>query len=74
VPGAVDLAPLVWGGVMRSEQAFTLVELLVVVVIIGILAAIAIPRFSNTKEKAYVAEMKTDVRNLITVEEAYFYD
>jgi len=45
-----------------------------VVVIIGLLAAIAIPKFSNTKEKAYIAAMKTDLRNLATAEEAFFYD
>src|SRR2546430_16773492 len=42
--------------------------------IIGILAAIAIPKFANTKEKAYLASMKSDLRNLITAEEAYFAD
>jgi len=41
------------------------------VFVIGILAAIAIPKFANTKQKAYVAEMKADLRNLATVEEAY---
>jgi type IV pilus assembly protein PilA len=51
-----------------------LIELLVVVVIIGILAAIAIPKFSNTREKTYVAAMKSDLRNLATAEEAFFYD
>ena len=43
-------------------------------VIIGILAAIAIPKFANTKEKAYIASMKSDLRNLVTAEEAYFAD
>ena len=43
-------------------------------VIIGILAAIAIPKFSSTKEKAYVAAMKSDLRNMATSEEAYFAD
>jgi len=38
------------------------------------LAAIAIPKFANTKEKAYLASMKSDLRNLITAEEAYFAD
>ena len=58
----------------RIKKGFTLIELLIVVVIIGILAAIAIPKFANTKEKAYVASMKTDLRNLITAQEAYFSD
>src|SRR6266567_4359691 len=57
-----------------NRQGFTLIELLIVVVIIGILAAIAIPKFANTKEKAYLASMKSDLRNLITAEEAYFAD
>ncbi len=60
---------------MRSvRKGFTLIELLIVVVIIGILAAIAIPKFANTKEKAYLASMKSDLRNLVTAQEAYFSD
>ncbi|MCH8934423.1 MAG: prepilin-type N-terminal cleavage/methylation domain-containing protein [Gemmatimonadetes bacterium] len=59
---------------MLNRKGFTLIELLIVVVIIGILAAIAIPKFSNTKEKAYVAAMKSDLRNLVTAEESYFAD
>jgi prepilin-type N-terminal cleavage/methylation domain-containing protein len=59
---------------MTSRKGFTLIELLIVVVIIGILAAIAIPKFANTKEKAYIAAMKSDLKNLVTVEEAYFAD
>jgi prepilin-type N-terminal cleavage/methylation domain-containing protein len=54
------------------KKGFTLIELLIVVVIIGILAAIAIPKFANTKEKAYYAAMKSDLRNLVTAQEAYF--
>ncbi|HEX2778975.1 MAG TPA: prepilin-type N-terminal cleavage/methylation domain-containing protein [Gemmatimonadaceae bacterium] len=56
------------------RKGFTLIELLIVVVIIGILAAIAIPKFANTKEKAYIAAMKSDLRNLVTAEEAFFAD
>ena len=58
----------------RNRKGFTLIELLIVVVIIGILAAIAIPKFANTKEKAYIASMKSDLRNLVTAEESYFAD
>src|SRR5947208_15933204 len=57
-----------------NRKVFTLIELLVAVVIIGILAAIAIPKFANNKEKAYIASMKSDLRNLVTAEEAYFAD
>jgi type IV pilus assembly protein PilA len=60
---------------MRSNRkGFTLIELLIVVVIIGILAAIAIPKFASTKEKAYLASMKSDLRNTATVQEAWFAD
>src|SRR5207247_7479191 len=63
-----------WGGCRMNRKGFTLIELLIVVVIIGILAAIAIPKFANTKEKAYLASMKSDLRNLVTAEAAYFAD
>src|SRR5213080_4936753 len=61
-------------GDQMNRKGFTLIELLIVVVIIGILAAIAIPKFANTKEKAYIASMKSDLRNMVTAEEAYFAD
>ncbi|NUO63259.1 MAG: prepilin-type N-terminal cleavage/methylation domain-containing protein [Gemmatimonadaceae bacterium] len=57
-----------------TRSGFTLIELLIVVTIIGILAAIAIPKFSSTKEKAYITAMKSDLRNLVNAEEAYFAD
>ena len=59
---------------LRNRKGFTLIELLIVVVIIGILAAIAIPKFANTKTKAYTAAMKSDLRNLVTAEESFFAD
>lgn len=60
---------------MRSDvRGFTIIELLIVVVIIGILAAIAIPKFANTKQKAYVASMRSDLRNLATAQEGYLHD
>ena len=61
------------GEYMRRD-GFTLIELLIVVVIIGILAAIAIPKFATTKDKAKLASVKTDIRNYMTAEEAYFSD
>ena len=56
------------------RSGFTLIELLIVVVIIGILAAIAIPKFAATKQQAYISSMKGDLNNLVTAEEAYFSD
>jgi prepilin-type N-terminal cleavage/methylation domain-containing protein len=59
---------------MNMKKGFTLIELLIVIVIIGILAAIAIPKFAATKDKAKLASVKTDIRNYETAEEAYFSD
>ncbi|HTR76847.1 MAG TPA: type II secretion system protein [Gemmatimonadaceae bacterium] len=58
----------------RTRSGFTLIELLIVVVIIGILAAIAIPKFASTKGKASLTAMKSDLHNLTTMQEGYFYD
>jgi type IV pilus assembly protein PilA len=57
----------------RLKKGFTLIELLIVVVIIGILSAIAIPKFQNTKGKGYAASLKSDLRNLSASQESYFY-
>jgi type IV pilus assembly protein PilA len=57
---------------LKSESGFTLIELLVVVAIIGILAAIAIPQFSAYRKRGYEAQIKSDLRNAATAQEAYF--
>ena len=58
----------------QSRRGFTLIELLIVVVIIGILAAVAIPKFQSTKGKAHASAIKSDLKNLTTAQEAYFYE
>src|SRR5688500_9100399 len=68
------LAHVIWRKVNMNRKGFTLIELLIVVVIIGILAAIAIPKFATTKDKAKLASVKTDIRNYMTAQEAYFSD
>jgi prepilin-type N-terminal cleavage/methylation domain-containing protein len=57
-----------------SRRGFTLIELMVVVVVMAILVAITMPRFSRSKEKANVAALKSDLRNLMTFEESYAAD
>ena len=59
---------------MDKQRGFTLIELLIVVVIIGILASIAIPKFSAVREKAFVSTMKSDLKNLATYQEIHHND
>ena len=58
----------------RHESGFTLIELLIVTVIIGILAAVAIPKFASTKEKAYDRAVMSDIRRAQVAAEAYYAD
>jgi prepilin-type N-terminal cleavage/methylation domain-containing protein len=57
-----------------DKKGFTLIEHLIVVVIIGILAAIAIPKFGETRERAYVSAMQADLNQLRTAMEMCYQD
>ncbi len=56
------------------RTGFTVIELVMVMAIIGLLATIAIPKLANTRERAQLAAMKSDLRNLVTAEENYLAD
>lgn len=59
---------------MRRGEGFTLIELMIVIAIIGILAAIAIPQFAAYRKRGYDAAAKSALKNLATAQEAYFVD
>ena len=58
----------------ENRRGFTLIDPMIAVVIIGLLAAIALPKFANSKEKAYDATALADLRHLVEASEAYFAD
>ena len=58
----------------KDERGFTLIELMIVIAIIGILAAIAIPQFSAYRKRSYNSAAQSDVRNIATAQEAYYVD
>ena len=58
----------------NRNRGFTLIELLIVVVVLGVLAAIAIPKFSAFREKSYIATVIMDLKNLASQQEVYHGD
>jgi prepilin-type N-terminal cleavage/methylation domain-containing protein len=60
--------------VADNRKGFTLIEVVVAAVVIGILAAVAVPRFSASKDKAYIAAMKADLHTIAIFEEQYAAD
>ena len=59
---------------MKDQRGFTLIELMIVIAIIGILAAIAIPQFSAYRRRAYNTAAESDLKNACTAQEAYYVD
>lgn len=59
---------------MKHSHGFTFIELSVVLAILGILAAIAIPQYSNYRERAYNQTAISDLRNVAAAQESFFAD
>ena len=57
---------------MTPRRAFTMIELLIVIIILGVMAAIAIPRFLETRRRAFTAGMVSDLRTIVSAAESYY--
>ena len=60
--------------ISRIKAGFTLIELMIVIVIVGLLAAIAIPKFADSKNRAYIVSQRSDLANLALQQEIYFFN
>ncbi len=60
--------------IRKGVKGFTLVEILMVIAIIAILAAIAVPRFTTYRLKAYKSQLDSDSKNIYTAAQAYLVD
>jgi len=58
----------------KGQKGFTLIELMIVIAIIGILAAIAIPQFTAYRTRGYESQSRSDVKNAYTAAQAFFSD
>src|SRR5512136_2845294 len=63
-----------WLRKRREQKGFTLIELMIVVGIIAIIAAIAVPQFTEYRKRGYRAELNSDLKNAFTASQAYFTD
>ena len=66
------MSAVTWRRSRARRPGFTIIELLAVVLIIGVLATIAITKFGDSKRRAYLAAMKSDLRNLAMIAETQF--